>query len=96
MQEIIVERGGGTAIGGRSHVGVVASGNLEVLYEPPHGERARVVVHTTVDGFESIWRTVLARFLERHAIAADIEINDFGATPATVTLRLEQGLEALA
>lgn len=96
MQEFVVERDGGAPVAGRAHVGVVASGNLEVLVEPPAGERARVVVRTTVDGFESIWRAVLARFLERHAIAADIEINDFGATPATVTLRLEQGLEALA
>jgi len=96
MQELIVERPGGTPIRGRAHVGVVASGNLEVLCEPPSAPRARIVVRTSVDGFEPIWRAVLDRFLARHAIAADVEINDFGATPATVTLRLEQALEALA
>ncbi len=96
MQTIVVERPGGTPVSGRACVGVVASGNLEVLCEPPTGARARVVVNTTVDGYETIWRTVLERFLARHAIAADLEINDFGATPATVTLRLEQALEALA
>ncbi|GAC1307928.1 MAG: malonate decarboxylase subunit delta [Vulcanimicrobiaceae bacterium] len=96
MQTIVIDRAGGTPVRGRAHVGVVASGNLEVLCEPPTGDRARVVVNTTVDGYETVWRTVLERFLARHAIAADVEINDFGATPATVTLRLEQALEALA
>lgn len=96
MQEIIVERPGGVPIRGRAHTGVVASGNLEVLCEPPRTSGARVIVRTSVDGFEPIWRAVLGRFLDRHAIAADLEINDFGATPATVMLRLEQALEALA
>lgn len=96
MQEIVVERAGGLPVRGRAHVGVVASGNLEVLCEPPSTPGARIVVRTTVDGYGSIWRAVLERFLSRHAIAADLEINDFGATPATVTLRLEQALEELA
>lgn len=96
MQEFTIERSGGEPVRGRAHVGVVASGNLEVLCEPPRGGGARVRVRTTVDGYETIWRTVVARFLDRRPIAADIEINDFGATPATVSLRLEQALEALA
>lgn len=89
-----MERPGGRAIARRSHVGVVASGNLEVLCEPAAGPRARIIVRTTVGGFDAIWRAVLTRFLAQHAIAADIEVNDFGATPAMVTLRLEQALEA--
>lgn len=96
MQEFTIERSGGDPVRGRAHVGVVASGNLEVLCEPPRGDGASVRVRTTVDGYETIWRTVVARFLDRRPIAADIEINDFGATPATVSLRLEQALEALA
>jgi malonate decarboxylase delta subunit len=94
MHDIVVERAGGRAIAHRSHVGVVASGNLEVLCEPAAGHRARVTVRTTVDGFDAIWRAVLERFLARHDVAADFEVNDFGATPAMVTLRLEQALEA--
>ena len=93
MQEIIVERAGGESVLRRAHVGVVGSGNLEVLCEPPSTGGARIVVHTTVDGFEPIWRATLERFLANRAIAADFEINDFGATPATVTLRLEQVVE---
>ncbi|GAC1301361.1 MAG: malonate decarboxylase acyl carrier protein [Vulcanimicrobiaceae bacterium] len=94
MHEIVVERTGGRALARRSHVGVVASGNLEVLCDPAPESRARVTVRTTVDGFDAIWRSVLERFLARHDVAADFEVNDFGATPAMVTLRLEQALEA--
>lgn len=96
MQDFTIERAGGEPVRGRAHVGVVASGNLEVLCEPTRGDGTRVRVRTTVDGYETIWRTVIGRFLDRRPIAAEIEINDFGATPATVSLRLEQALESLA
>ena len=93
MQKLSIERAGGVPVRNRAHVGAVASGNLEVLFEPPNGDAATVVVHTSVDGFDTIWRAVVERFLQRHDFAADIEINDFGATPAVVSLRLEQALE---
>jgi malonate decarboxylase delta subunit len=93
MQRIQIERSGGAPVRARSHVGAVASGNLEVLCEPPSGEGAIVVVQTSVDGYDAIWRATINRFLSRHDVAANFEINDFGATPATVSLRLEQALE---
>jgi malonate decarboxylase delta subunit len=93
MQQLTIERSGGIPVRERAHVGAVASGNLEVLCEPPSGARAIVVVNTSVDGFDAIWRATIERFLARHDFAADIEINDFGATPAVVSLRLEQALE---
>jgi malonate decarboxylase delta subunit len=93
MQRIVLERAGGTPVTKRAHVGAVASGNLEVLCEPPAGDGATIVVSTSVDGYEPVWRATLERFLEQHFIAAAIEINDFGATPAMVSLRLEQALE---
>lgn len=77
----------------RAHVGVVGSGDLEVLLEPSDGDEARVTIRTSVDGYEAVWRRVLDRFFERWAGAASIEINDFGATPGMVTLRLEQAAE---
>ena len=54
----------------------------------------RVRVTTSVDGFGAAWRNVLDRFFARYQAAASIEINDFGATPGTVMLRLEQAAEA--
>lgn len=90
--EIINE--GGTPIVRRAHIGVVASGNCELLIEPTSEPRATVLIRTSVRGYEAAWRAVIARFFERHPIAARIEIDDFGATPSVVALRLEQALEA--
>lgn len=87
-----------TAVPGRAPVlvGVTGSGNCEVLVEgggePGH---AQVVVHTSARGFDHIWRAVLADFCAAHAVGGlHIEINDVGATPAVVSLRLAQALEA--
>ncbi len=77
----------------RAHVGVVGSGDLEVLIEPSDGPSATVRVRTSVDGYGHVWKAVLDRFFSRFDHAARIEINDFGATPGTVTLRLEQAGE---
>ena len=79
----------------RVHVGVVGSGDLEVLLEPSADRDAHVDVTTSVDGFGTVWKYVLDRFFTRFEGAAAIEINDFGATPGVVLLRLEQAVEAL-
>lgn len=79
----------------RVHIGVVGSGDLEVLLEPSADENAHVAVTTSVDGFGTVWKHVLDRFFTRFEGAAAIEINDFGATPGVVLLRLEQAAEAL-
>lgn len=77
----------------RAHVGVVGSGDLEVLIEPSQGPTADVRVRTSVAGYAQVWKQVLDRFFSRFDHAARVEINDFGATPGTVTLRLEQAAE---
>jgi len=79
----------------RAHVGVVASGDLEVLFEPATGDESRVTVTTSVDGFGSMWKSVLDRFFGRFDAAAAVEINDCGASPGLVMLRLEQAAEAV-
>jgi malonate decarboxylase delta subunit len=76
-----------------AHVGVVGSGDLEVLIEPSSQSTLHVRVRTSVDGYAQIWKAVLDRFFSRFEQAAQVEINDFGATPGTVTLRLEQAAE---
>jgi malonate decarboxylase delta subunit len=82
------------AVTTRAHVGVVGSGDLEVLLAPNDTMQARVVVHTSVDGYSHIWKSVLERFFTRYDGAASIEINDFGATPGVVALRLAEAAEA--
>lgn len=82
--------------GGRAHVGVVGSGDLEILLEPGPTDRASVRVRTSVDGFDEVWRTVLERFFQRSPVAGAWELNDFGATPGVVNLRLRQAAQASA
>jgi malonate decarboxylase delta subunit len=77
----------------RSHVGVVGSGDLEVLLEPAEGEVADVFIRTGVEGFRDTWKAVLDRFFTKYDGAARIQINDAGATPGSVHLRLEQAVE---
>jgi malonate decarboxylase delta subunit len=77
-------------------VGVVGSGNCEVLVEGGGADgRCDVTVKTSALGFASIWEAVLRDFAAR-CIAGrlKIEINDVGATPAVVSLRLDQAIEA--
>lgn len=77
-------------------VGVVASGNLEVLVEPAAGTGCDVHIETSARGFGEIWSAVIADFHERHALrGVVVSINDMGATPAVVSLRLDQAASAL-
>jgi malonate decarboxylase delta subunit len=77
----------------RAHVGVVGSGDLEILFGPSPDQQAHVIVRTSVDGFGEVWEAVLDRFFGRNDLAAAVEINDSGATPGTVALRLAQAVE---
>jgi malonate decarboxylase delta subunit len=77
----------------RAQVGVVGSGDLEILLEPSPDPQAHVRIRTSVEGFGTTWKAVLDQFFARYPAAAAIEINDFGATPGTVALRLGQAAE---
>lgn len=77
-------------------VGVVGSGNLEVMFEPLAGNACSVRVETSARGFQPIWRAVLDEFHVRHPLGGlRISINDMGATPAVVSLRLDQAVAGL-
>jgi malonate decarboxylase delta subunit len=83
----------------RAHVGVVASGDLEVLLQPGTDEpnsatHAQVRVRTSVDGFDEVWQATMQRFFARTPVLGRWELNDAGATPALVTLRLQQAADA--
>ena len=75
-------------------VGVVGSGNLEVLIEPSSLDGACTVeINTSAQGFGTIWEAVVSDFFARHSLAdVHISINDNGATPAIVGLRLDQAV----
>ena len=77
-------------------VGVLGSGNLEVLIEPSQLDGGCTVeINTAVLGYGAIWEAVISDFFARHALAdVRISINDNGATPAIVGLRLDQAVAA--
>ncbi|GGZ91020.1 malonate decarboxylase acyl carrier protein [Ignatzschineria ureiclastica] len=95
MEQLRFKYQGHEAINNRAHVGVVGSGDLEVLFEPIEGDHAEISVITGSDGFEAVWEKVLNRFFTRYPLLVKVTIHDFGATPGVVSLRLAQALEEL-
>ena len=81
---------------GHAIVGVVGSGNLEVLLERVlPGAECEVVVATPVGGYDAIWRAVVASFVDRASPGGlRISINDGGARPDTVSLAAAAGQRA--
>ncbi len=78
-------------------VGVVASGNLEVLVERVMPDVDCVVeIATTAHGFADVWAAVIADFVERYSPGGlRMSVNDGGARPDTVSLRLAQGVRLI-
>jgi|SRR5271165_6737226 len=72
--------------------GVVASGNLEILAErnlPPG--TCTIDIATAAHGFGAVWEAVVKDFVARHATGGlRLSVNDGGARPDTVMLRLAQ------
>jgi len=75
--------------------GVASSGNLEVLVESGEpADTCRIEVNTPAEGFRDIWNAVLSDFVERQPVGGlHVTVNDAGATPAVVSLRLDQAIE---
>ena len=75
----------------------MASGNLEVLAERvlPDTE-CEIAVATSARGFGDVWAAVVADFVERRSPGGlRLSINDGGARPDTVALRLAQAVRSL-
>jgi malonate decarboxylase delta subunit len=74
-------------------VGVVASGNLEALFERALADtECEIQVITSIGGYREVWSAVIADFVERYSPGGvRISIHDGGARPDTVALRLAQG-----
>ncbi|MHC4043981.1 malonate decarboxylase acyl carrier protein [Bradyrhizobium sp. 23AC] len=78
-------------------VGVVASGNLEVLVERtlPDADCA-LEIKTAAVGFGEVWSAVIGDFVERYSPGGlKFSINDGGARPDTVSLRMAQAVRLI-
>lgn len=99
MESLKFSYSGGKSVSGAPEpalVGVVGSGNLEVLVErAPLDGACTVEVVTAATGFGAIWQAVMDDFFARHPLSdVQISINDVGATPAVVSLRLDQAVQS--
>ncbi|MED7787629.1 biotin-independent malonate decarboxylase subunit beta [Francisella sp. 19X1-34] len=75
-------------------VGVVGSGNCEVLVNSNQQDKVIIDIFTSVDGFDQLWQAVCTDFVDEYKPEAlSFTINDSGATPAVVALRLRQAME---
>jgi malonate decarboxylase delta subunit len=76
---------------------VVASGNLEVLAERVlSNDQFKIEIRTAAEGFESVWSAVVADFVERYPTGGlKFSINDGGARPDTVMLRMAQAVRVM-
>ncbi|MEA4863549.1 MAG: malonate decarboxylase acyl carrier protein [Victivallaceae bacterium] len=90
---------GGEATPARQYClsGVVASGNLEVMMEyNAESEECVFLIDTAASGFRSSWQAVINDFMDRNRpYGLKVSINDNAASPAVVSLRLDQAFEAL-
>lgn len=77
-----------------AHLGVVGSGDMEVLLEKKdYNGAVKVKVVTPVRGFDKVWNLVLDKFVQSNSLGdLLIEINDNNATPVVASMRLRQAL----
>jgi malonate decarboxylase delta subunit len=89
------QRAGGTRK--MAIIGVVASGNLEVLAERALPDTECLLeIRTAAEGFGEVWEAVVADFVERHSPGGiKFSVNDGGARPDTVSLRLAQAVRLM-
>jgi malonate decarboxylase delta subunit len=96
MEKIIYEYPAGAPAKQRVLTGVVGSGDLEVLLEPQGAGVVTIAINTSVDGMGRVWEALMTRIFTAALLpACKIEINDFGATPGVVRIRIEQAFEEL-
>ena len=79
-------------------VGVVASGNLEVLVEENSIQKDKTTfdIKTSAGGYEETWKAVVNDIADEYETGGlNFNINDSGAVPAVVSLRLRQAIEEI-
>ena len=76
-------------------VGVVSSGDLEVLFESNHtADQLVVEIVSSTDNSSGRWKALWDRLSNLDSLPAGfMQIHDFGATPGVARLRIEQVLE---
>ncbi|WP_131795097.1 biotin-independent malonate decarboxylase subunit beta [Fluoribacter gormanii] len=80
--------------GKKTVCGVVGSGNLEVIIEENTNSETIFTIQTAIEHYKPVWKMVIGDFVSQHQpIGLQFTLNDNGATPAVVLLRLSQALD---
>lgn len=93
MENIILNYDGSQSISKNIRVGNVGSGDLEILLKPTKNQQINIHITTSIDNHQAIWEAIFARYFDENTPSMDVVINDFGATPGVIGLRLAQALE---
>lgn len=95
MEQLTFSYAAHSSIDTMVRVGNVGSGDLEILLEPTDKHRIEIALITSVDNRQPLWDAIFQRQFAESAPAMQITINDFGATPGVIGLRLVQALEQI-
>ncbi|KTD40361.1 biotin-independent malonate decarboxylase subunit beta [Legionella parisiensis] len=80
--------------GKKTVCGVVGSGNLEVIIEENTTSETIFTIQTAIDHYKTVWKMIIDDFVNQHQpVGLQFTLNDNGAIPAVVLLRLSQALE---
>lgn len=75
-------------------IGVVASGDLEVLFKPATTGELQVKIITSQENSEPRWKFLFERIIAATEMpAGELIIHDSAATPGVARLRIEQAFE---
>lgn len=81
---------------GAARVGVVASGDMEVLLQSAPEDELHVKIITSVDNSRERWSALMERISTMTGLPSGrMIVHDFGATPGVARLRVEQAVEAV-
>lgn len=93
MENLVLEFDGIKAIDKESISGVAKKKDVEVKIKKADGNKSKVTINSDKNTDENLWEALLYRFFLVNEIHADIEINDLGAKPSTISFRLNEALE---
>ncbi|TNC54561.1 malonate decarboxylase acyl carrier protein, partial [Klebsiella quasipneumoniae] len=79
------------ALSGRALEGVVVSGDMEVVYNAAGCVTLREQITTSVDKSQARWQALFDRLILINGMPdGQLDIHDFGATPAFARILIEQ------
>lgn len=93
MENLVFEYNGSNNIKRNSFVGLNKIKDVEISFHLPKDDISKVTIDSEKNTDEKLWKSLLDRFFLINDIHADIQINDFGAKPSTITFRLNEALE---